>query len=70
MYLIKIELMVLMLFEKNPIEMDQNHHYIDHQIDHVVEMVMVFHQHLDNQMLEDNLEYKLNDVVHEVSLEK
>jgi len=44
--------------------MDQNHHYIDHQIDLVVEMVKVFHQHLDNQMLEDNLEYKLNDVVH------
>jgi hypothetical protein len=64
MYLIKIELMVLMLFEKNQIEMDRNHHYIDHQIDLFVEMVMVFHQHLDNQMLEDNLEYKLNGVVH------
>jgi hypothetical protein len=56
--------MVLMLFEKYQIEMDQNHHYIDHPIDLVVEMVKVFHQHLDNQMLEDNLEYKLNDVVH------
>ncbi len=54
-----------MLFEKNQTEMDQNLHYIDHQIDLVVvEMVMVFHPHLDNQMLEDNLEYKLNDAVH------
>ncbi len=64
MYLTKIEPMVLMLFEKYQIEMDQNHHYIDHQIDLVVEMVKVFHQHLDNQMLEDNLEYKLNDAVY------
>ena len=65
MCLIKIERTVLMLFERNQTEMDQNLHYIDHQVDLVVvETVMVFHQHLDNQMLEDNLEYKLNDVVH------
>ncbi len=34
----------------------------------VVVMIMVFHRHLYNQMLDDNLEHKLIDVVHEGNL--
>jgi hypothetical protein len=48
--------------------MNLKHHLIEYYHFLLVEMVMMFHLDLNNQMLDDNLEHKLIDVVREGNL--